>query len=98
MYETLSHTDVSIFNSTGKLHCRCSYGKKFNLHNCEIKSIGYQAIPVGDVEKFFIVRSPWTKCETHGKRSKLYGYSKEEDKLYLGLFSIYINTANFNDV
>ena len=91
LYETLSPINVSIFNRTGKINCKCYFGKE-REEECQLKVIGYVAIPVGDLEKFFILRSPLTKCSKHfGTISKLYGFANAKEKLYLGLYAyIYI--------
>ena len=91
LYETLSSINVSIFNQSGKLNIKCAYGK-YSSEECDCQCIGYQAIPVGDTDKFYIIRSPWTKCTKHGLSSKLYGYKDLNEKLYLGLcvLSMYI--------
>ena len=43
------------------------------------------SIPVGDPDKFIILRSPITKCTIHSTKSYLYGFRDETSKLYLGL-------------
>ena len=90
LYETLSPINVSIFNRVGKINCHCYFGKE-REEECQLKVIGYVAIPVGDLEKFYILRSPLTKCSKHyGTISKLYGFANYKEKLYLGLYVLYI--------
>lgn len=92
LYETLSPINVSIFNRTGKINCKCHFGNNKNPpEDCQLQVIGYVAIPVGDLEKFFILRSPLTKCLKHYNTiSKLYGFANEKEKLHLGLH-VYIH-------
>ena len=87
LYEELSSKDILIFNPSGNLNLQCHQGKKTN-QKCDCISWGCLSIPVGAQQKYIILRSPITLCQKHNKKSQLYGYHDETEKLYLGMFCI----------
>lgn len=92
LYDALSTQEVCIFNKThDKLNIQCGLGKERG-QKCHCQPVGCLSIPIGDPDRFIILKSPVTFCSTHRQRSSLYGYVNEQSKLYLGIvfFSLFL--------
>ncbi len=83
LYTEHDTINVSIINSKKKLQLQCSIGKKKD-ENCNCKFFSTLVIPIGCIDRFFILKSPTTFCNLHNTHSRLYACD-DDSKLYLGL-------------
>ena len=87
LYDTLSSQNVIIYNEKyDQLNIKCHYGHH-NHQKCKFdtKAIGCLSFPLGDTDKFIILKSPIARCTRHHITCYLYAYRQIEFKLYLGL-------------
>ena len=87
LYRECESIEVSI-ESDICIDIKCQYGKQRDC-DCEIHSIGTLIIPIGDIDKFVILKSPILYCTIHCKEMVMY-LSDASRKVYIGK-NTYIN-------
>ena len=74
---------VFIANRGCKLNLKCYIGV-INDEECDVESTGTMTFPIGTVDHFDIVFSPTGHCYIHKQTVKMFNYTSNKDKLYLG--------------
>ena len=70
-------------NKVNNLHCY-EGKKKGEESQCDIRSIGWVCVAVGEETHFEIVYAPMPRCKRHKKTMKIFNYLSDEDRLHLG--------------
>ena len=76
---------LMIVNTDHSNNLYCYEGLKNGKTNeCNVVSIGWVRVAVGEETHFNIVYGPNTRCKRHKKMCKIFNYLSEKDRLYLG--------------
>lgn len=85
LYDTKCRVILMFVNKNHSNNLHCFEGiKKGEKDECNVASIGWVRVAVGESNHFNIVYAPNTFCKKHKKQCKIFNYLREEDKLHLG--------------
>ena len=83
IFETFASKRLSIKNKNVKLSVKCHTGFTKN-QQCNVYSNGSELYAVGAKDHFDIIHTPRARCKQHKKKIRIFHYTKDEQRLYLG--------------